>query len=73
LRDVLGLLRQLAGTGMTMVVVTREIAFASNVADRIALMDKGRIVEDGPADIVMIKPSDPRGARFLDQIRPFAS
>ncbi|MDB5358779.1 MAG: Polar amino acid transport system ATP-binding protein [Rhodospirillales bacterium] len=68
--EVLALLRQLAATGMTMVVVTHEIAFAANVADRIAFMDQGRIIEDGPAAKVMTRPSDPRVARFLDLITP---
>ena len=68
--DVLALLRRLAADGMTMVVVTHEIAFAAHVADRIAFMDKGRIIEDGPAAKVMTRPSDPRVARFLDLITP---
>ena len=68
--DVLSLLRQLAAAGMTMVVVTHEIAFAAHVADRIAFMDQGRIIEDGPAAQVMTRPSDPRVARFLDLITP---
>ena len=67
---VLALLRRLASDGMTMIVVTHEIAFAANVADRIAFMDSGRIIEDGPARQVMAAPSDPRVAAFLDLIRP---
>jgi polar amino acid transport system ATP-binding protein len=66
---VLALLRRLAGDGMTMIVVTHEIAFAANVADRIAFMDGGRIIEDGPARQVMTAPSDPRVGDFLDLIR----
>ncbi|WAJ28316.1 amino acid ABC transporter ATP-binding protein [Antarcticirhabdus aurantiaca] len=66
---VLQLLRRLAGEGMTMVVVTHEIGFAAHVADRIAFMDGGRIVEDGPARQVMEAPADPRLAAFLDLIR----
>jgi len=66
--EVLALLRELAGTGMTMLVVTHEIGFAAHVADRIAFMDKGRIIEDGPAAQVMNRPADPRVAAFLDLI-----
>src|SRR5712672_935495 len=47
--EVLGVLRALAAGGMTMLVVTHEIGFAANVADRIAFMDRGRIIEEGPA------------------------
>jgi polar amino acid transport system ATP-binding protein len=66
--EVLALLRQLAGTGMTMLVVTHEIGFAAHVADRIAFMDKGRIIEDGLAEQVMNRPADRRVAAFLDLI-----
>jgi polar amino acid transport system ATP-binding protein len=66
--EVLALMRELASTGMTMIVVTHEIGFASHVADRIAFMDRGRIIEDGPAAQVMSDPSDPRVAAFLDLV-----
>lgn len=63
--EVLSLLRDLAATGMTMLVVTHEIGFAAGVADRIAFMDGGRIIEDGPSRDVMERPADPRVRAFL--------
>ncbi|MDQ0469412.1 amino acid ABC transporter ATP-binding protein [Labrys wisconsinensis] len=68
--EVLALLRDLAATGMTMIVVTHEIGFAAHVADRVAFMDGGRILEDGPAKTVLSTPADPRLAAFLDLVRP---
>ena len=46
--DVLRVMRQLASEGMTMIVVTHEMDFAREVADRVVFMDHGNIVEDGP-------------------------
>jgi polar amino acid transport system ATP-binding protein len=63
--EVMSLLREIAGTGMTMLVVTHEIGFAAGVADRIAFMDKGRIVEDGPSRELLSVPNDPRLQAFL--------
>jgi polar amino acid transport system ATP-binding protein len=47
--DVLAVMRDLAATGMTMVVVTHEMGFARDVADRVVVLDGGQIVESGPA------------------------
>jgi polar amino acid transport system ATP-binding protein len=66
--EILAVLRALASTGMTMLVVTHEIGFAANVADRIAFMDHGRIVEDGPARDVIAAPKEPRLRNFLDLV-----
>jgi polar amino acid transport system ATP-binding protein len=66
--EVLGLLREIAATGMTMLVVTHEIGFAAGVADRIAFMDRGRIVEIGPARAVLDNPADPRLKAFLGRV-----
>jgi len=63
--EVLSLLRDLAASGMTMLVVTHEIGFAANVADRIAFMDKGRIIEDRPYRALMDDCTDPRVTAFL--------
>jgi len=63
--DVLSLLRQLASSGVTMIVVTHEVGFAISVADRIAVMDHGKIIEDGPKTQVLDNPSSERGARYL--------
>jgi len=63
--EVLAVIRRLAETGMTMIVVTHEIRFAREVADRVVFMDEGRIVEDGaPADILDF-PKQERTQRFL--------
>ena len=63
--EVLGVIRGLAEAGMTMIVVTHEVRFAREVADRIVFMDDGRIVEQGtPAD-VLDNPSEPRTRQFL--------
>ncbi|RYI99268.1 MAG: amino acid ABC transporter ATP-binding protein, partial [Acetobacteraceae bacterium] len=70
--EVLALLRSLAEAGMTMLVVTHEIGFAARVADRLAFMDQGRILEDGPAAQVLAAPREPRLISFLDQILPNA-
>ena len=63
--EVLGVMRRLARSGMTMIVVTHEMRFARDVADRVVFMDDGVIVEQGkPAD-VMDRPKDERTRRFL--------
>ena len=63
--EVLGVMLQLAEEGTTMVVVTHEMAFASEVADRIVFMDAGQIVEEGTADDVLLQPRNPRLQSFL--------
>jgi ABC-type polar amino acid transport system ATPase subunit len=63
--EVLVVMRDLARTGMTMLVVTHEMQFAREVGDRVVFMDEGRIVEEGvPAD-VLDRPSEERTRRFL--------
>lgn len=63
--EVLKVLRQLAAEDTTMVVVTHEMAFARDVADRVIFMDGGVIVEQGPADQVMETPRHARTREFL--------
>ena len=63
--EVLRVMRKLAEDGMTMVVVTHEMAFAKEVADRVAFMDAGRIVEDGEAREVLERPRTERMREFL--------
>ncbi|MFC6883164.1 MULTISPECIES: amino acid ABC transporter ATP-binding protein [Actinomadura] len=67
-KDVLAVMRELAGTGMTMVVVTHEMGFAQEVADRVIFMDGGLIAEDGGAREVLGDPSSPRLREFLSQV-----
>ncbi|MFC5068684.1 amino acid ABC transporter ATP-binding protein [Flaviflagellibacter deserti] len=64
--EVLEVMRQLASQGMTMVVVTHEMGFAAEVADRVIFMDGGSIVEAGPPQRLFSKPESPRLAQFLD-------
>jgi polar amino acid transport system ATP-binding protein len=63
--EVLGVIEQLAQEGMTMVIVTHEIGFAQEVADAVAFMSDGVIVEMGPPDAVLANPENPRTRNFL--------
>jgi ABC-type polar amino acid transport system ATPase subunit len=63
--EVLQVIRDLAGQGMTMLIVTHEMGFAREVADRIVFMDGGQIVEQGPPEELLAKPRSPRLRRFL--------
>ena len=71
--DVLGVMRRLAGEGMTMVVVTHEMSFAREVADRVVFMDDGAIVEEGPAARVIGEPRHERTRGFLRRVLDPAS
>ena len=66
--DVLAVMRQLADEGMTMLVVTHEMSFARDVADRVIFMDGGVIVEDGVPDQVVGAPKHPRTRTFLNRV-----
>ncbi|MGB6187199.1 MAG: amino acid ABC transporter ATP-binding protein [Aeromonas molluscorum] len=66
--EVLGLMKQLARRHQTMVVVTHEIEFARDVADRVIFMEGGRIVEQGPPDQILVDPKDPRTREFLRKV-----
>src|SRR5690606_37916731 len=63
--EVLGVMRALAAEGMTMVIVTHEIAFAREVADRVVFMRDGLVVEEGPAREVIDNPREPATQAFL--------
>ncbi len=65
---VLDVIRDLKAGGMTMVIVTHEMGFARDVADRVAFLDGGRIVEVGPPDRVLRDPTEPRTRAFLQRI-----
>lgn len=67
--DVLAVMRSLAHTGMTMIVVTHEIGFARDVADRVAFFSDGGIIEIGPADQVINHPQHPKTQSFLASVR----
>jgi polar amino acid transport system ATP-binding protein len=64
-KEVLDVMRELASEGMTMVVVTHEMGFARDVADRVTFMDDGVIVEEGPPQQVLEAPREERTKRFV--------
>jgi polar amino acid transport system ATP-binding protein len=66
--DVLAVMRNLAKEGMTMLVVTHEMGFAREVADRVVFMDGGVVVEEGPAEQVIGAPTQPRTKEFLRRV-----
>jgi general L-amino acid transport system ATP-binding protein len=67
-REVLDVMRTLAKSGMTMVVVTHEVGFAREVADRVVLMDSGLLVEEATPDQFFNNPQEDRTRKFLSQI-----
>jgi len=66
--DVLDVMKELAREGMTMVVVTHEMGFAREVADRVVYIDEGRIIEDGKPEDIFYNPKNPRLRDFLGKI-----
>jgi len=67
--DVLTVMRELASTGMTMIVVTHEIGFARDVADRVAYFHDGKVLEVGPAKDIILSPQHDRTKAFLASVR----
>jgi polar amino acid transport system ATP-binding protein len=67
-KGVLNLMAGLASRGLTLIVVTHEMGFARNVADEVAFMDAGRIVEQGTPDAIFDAPQSPRLQQFLSQV-----
>ena len=66
--EVLAVMKQLAADGMTMVIVTHEMGFAREVADRVIFMDGGYIVEEGTPQEVILNPKEPRTISFLNKV-----
>ena len=66
--EVLDVMKQLANEGMTMVVVTHEMGFAREVADRVLFMDEGVIVEEGTPDQIFSNPQNARTKDFLNKV-----
>jgi polar amino acid transport system permease protein len=66
--EVLAVMRRLADEGMTMIVVTHEIRFARDVADRVVFIENGQVVEQGPPEQVLGAPSQPQTQRFLQSL-----
>ena len=65
--EVLGVMKELAKEGMTMIVVTHEMAFARDVADKVIFMDNGNIVETGTAEEIFSSPKEERTKEFLSR------
>ncbi|GAA1671719.1 amino acid ABC transporter ATP-binding protein [Nonomuraea maheshkhaliensis] len=66
--EVLAVMRDLAGSGMTMIVVTHELGFAKEVANQVVFMDDGRVVETGTPDQVLANPAHERTKTFLSAV-----
>jgi len=66
--EVLGVIRDLAAGGMTMLIATHEMAFAREIADRVCFLDEGRILEQGAPDRIFTEPTEPRTQEFLRRI-----
>jgi polar amino acid transport system ATP-binding protein len=66
--EVLAVIRKVAELGMTLLIVTHEVKFARDVADRVVFMDGGVIVEEGPPSSVLVNPKEVRTQRFLERV-----
>jgi polar amino acid transport system ATP-binding protein len=66
--EVLEVIRELAGEGMTMLIATHEMSFARDVAHRVCFLDAGVILEEGPPEQVFGAPREPRTQQFLQRI-----
>jgi ABC-type polar amino acid transport system ATPase subunit len=66
--EVLDVMKELAHEGMTMIVVTHEMGFASEVSNRAIFVDQGQIVEEGTPHQIFSNPADPRTQQFLERI-----
>ncbi len=72
LGESLKVMCELAADGRTMVVVTHEMAFAREAADRVVFMDAGLVVEEGPPAQLLTRPRNERTQRFLARLLPTA-
>ena len=66
--EVLNVVRELAASGMTMVIATHEMGFARDIANRVAFLDDGQILEEGPPEQIFTAPREPRTRAFLQRI-----
>jgi polar amino acid transport system ATP-binding protein len=66
--EVLGVIRELAGLGMTMLIATHEMSFARDIADRVVFLDEGVILEQGPPAEIFTRPREERTQQFLQRI-----
>jgi polar amino acid transport system ATP-binding protein len=65
---VLNVIRELAESGMTMLIATHEMSFARDIADRVCFLDDGVILEQGDPEQIFTAPSEPRTQQFLQRI-----
>ena len=66
--DVLEVMRDLAKKGMTMIIVTHEMGFAREVADRVIFMDEGYLIEEGSPENIFDNPKEERVREFLEKV-----
>jgi polar amino acid transport system ATP-binding protein len=66
--EVLNLVRELADSGMTMIIATHEMSFAKEVADKVCFLDVGVICEEGPPEQIFSSPAEPRTREFLARV-----
>jgi polar amino acid transport system ATP-binding protein len=66
--EVLNVIRELAASGMTMLIATHEMGFARDIADRVCFLDGGSIIEEGPPEQILSDPQEPRTRQFLQRI-----
>ena len=66
--EVLNVIRELAASGMTMLIATHEMGFAKDIASRVCFLDEGVICEEGPPEEIFSSPKNPRTQQFLQRI-----
>jgi polar amino acid transport system ATP-binding protein len=66
--EVLSVIRELAASGMTMLIATHEMSFARDIASRVCFLDEGVLLEQGPPEQIFTSPQEPRTRQFLDRI-----
>jgi polar amino acid transport system ATP-binding protein len=66
--EVLGVIRELADGGMTMLIATHEMGFARDIANRVCFLDAGVVLEDGPPEQIFSEPREERTKQFLQRI-----
>ena len=67
-KDVLEVIKKVAQTGMTVVIVTHEMGFAKAISDRVIFMDNGYIIESGTPQQIFDNPQNPRTKEFLSKV-----
>ncbi|HET9540167.1 MAG TPA: ATP-binding cassette domain-containing protein, partial [Candidatus Limnocylindria bacterium] len=66
--EVLNVVRELAASGMTMIIATHEMGFARDIANRVLFLDNGQVLEEGPPEQMFTAPREPRTREFLQRI-----